>query len=143
MRRKLQPPKLPRHPTVPSAPDAVRARPPNRKRKSWSNKKQHKRKRRFRPGTKALREIRHYQTTTHLLIRKAPFSRLVRQVQNEFNHLEMRFTSKAIHAIQEAAEKYLVSLFEDANLCAIHARRVTLMVKDIQLTRRIRGQLRM
>ena len=52
----------------------------------------------------------------------------------------MRFQSTAITAIQEATEAYMVGLFEDTNLCAIHARRVTIMPKDIQLARRIRGE---
>merc|ERR1711919_10528 len=82
---------------------------------------------RYRPGTVALREIRRYQKSTELLIRKLPFQRL-------------RFQSAAIGALQEASEAYLVGLFEDTNLCAIHAKRVTIMPKDIQLARRIRGE---
>ena len=94
---------------------------------------------RFRPGTVALREIRRYQKSTDLLIRKLPFQRLVREIAQEFK-TELRFQSSAIGALQEAAEAYLVSLFEDVNLCAIHSKRVTIMVKDIQLARRIRGE---
>lgn len=94
---------------------------------------------RFRPGTVAFREIRRYQKSTELLIRKLPFQRLVREIAQEFK-TELRFQSSAIGALQEAAEAYLVSLFEDVNLCAIHAKRVTIMVKDIQLARRIRGE---
>ena len=94
---------------------------------------------RFRPGTVALREIRKYQKSTELLIRKLPFQRLVRDIANEYK-AELRFQSSAILALQEAAEAYLVGLFEDTNLCAIHARRVTIMTKDIQLARRIRGE---
>lgn len=94
---------------------------------------------RFRPGTVALREIRKYQKSTDLLIRKLPFQRLVREIAQEFK-TELRFQSSAIGALQEAAEAYLVSLFEDVNLCAIHSKRVTIMVKDIQLARRIRGE---
>ncbi len=94
---------------------------------------------RFRPGTVALREIRQYQKSTELLIRKLPFQRLVREIAQ--NHKsDLRFQSSAILALQEAAESYLVGLFEDTNLCAIHARRVTIMTKDIQLARRIRGE---
>lgn len=94
---------------------------------------------RYRPGTVALREIRRYQKSTELLIRKLPFQRLVREIAKEFKN-DIRFQSTAILALQEAAEAYLVGLFEDTNLCAIHAKRVTIMPKDIQLARRIRGE---
>ena len=94
---------------------------------------------RFRPGTVALREIRKYQKSTDLLIRKLPFQRLVREIAHEYK-AELRFQSSAVLALQEAAEAYLVGLFEDVNLCAIHAKRVTIMSKDIQLARRIRGE---
>lgn len=93
---------------------------------------------RFRPGTVALREIRKYQKSTDLLIRKLPFQRLVREIAQEFKS-ELRFQSSAVMALQEAAEAYLVTLFEDTNLCAIHAKRVTIMTKDLQLAKRIRG----
>ena len=93
----------------------------------------------FRPGTVALREIRKYQKSTELLIRKLPFQRLVREVAQDFK-TDLRFQSHAIMALQEASEAYLTSLFEDTNLCAIHAKRVTIMPKDIQLARRIRGE---
>jgi|GEM_PF-1291321 histone H3 len=94
---------------------------------------------RYRPGTVALREIRKYQKSTELLIRKLPFQRLVREIAQDFN-TELRFQSHAILALQEAAEAYLIGLFEDTNLCALHAKRVTIMPKDIQLARRIRGE---
>eukprot|EP00762_Andalucia_godoyi_P002201 ANDGO_07580.mRNA.1 Histone H3.3 type b len=95
---------------------------------------------RFRPGTVALREIRKFQSSTQLLLRKLPFSRLVREITSMIEPLEtIRWRAEALEALQEAAEMHLVGLFEDANLCAIHAKRVTLMVKDIQLARRIRG----
>jgi|Transcript_11761 histone H3/H4 len=99
-------------------------------------------KRRYRPGEKALREIRFYQKNTDLLIRKLPFARLVREVQTYFFRTEYRWQAEAMMALQEAAESHLVGLFEDANLCTIHAKRVTVMPKDIQLARRIRGPLR-
>jgi histone H3 len=95
---------------------------------------------RYRPGTVALREIRKYQKSTELLIRKLPFQRLVREIAKEVVGEEMRFQSTAILALQEALEAYLVALFEDTNLCAIHAKRVTIMPKDMQLARRIRGE---
>jgi histone H3 len=94
---------------------------------------------RFRPGTVALREIRKYQKSTELLIRKLPFQRLVREVAQDMKTDGVRFQSHALMALQEASEAYLTSLFEDTNLCAIHAKRVTIMPKDMQLARRIRG----
>jgi histone H3 len=87
----------------------------------------------------ALREIRRYQKSTDLLIRKLPFQRLVREIAQDYKH-DLRFQSSAIQALQESAEAYLVSLFEDTNLCAIHAKRVTIQSKDIQLARRLRGE---
>ncbi|XP_029360757.1 histone H3-like centromeric protein A [Echeneis naucrates] len=96
-------------------------------------------KRRFRPGTKALMEIRKYQKSTNLLLRKAPFCRLVCEVCQGFSTQPMRWQVYALLALQEAAEAFLVMLFADANLCAIHAKRVTLFPRDIQLARRIRG----
>jgi len=96
---------------------------------------------RFRPGTVALREIRRFQKSTELLIRKLPFQRLVREIIQDVSPGQgFRVQSAAVGALQEAAEAYLVGLFEDANLCAIHAKRVTIMPKDIQLARRIRGE---
>ncbi|KAH7280753.1 hypothetical protein KP509_36G013100 [Ceratopteris richardii] len=139
---------------------------------------------RYRPGTVALREIRKYQKSTELLIRKLPFQRLVREIAqdykvsfnafarivylfvlssdnssfhwrvghengpfteqlfsvSEYLMADLRFQSHAVLALQEAAEAYLVGLFEDTNLCAIHAKRVTIMPKDVQLARRIRGE---
>ena len=87
----------------------------------------------------ALREIRKYQKSTDLLIRKLPFHRLVKEIAGGFKG-ELRFQSTAIMALQEASEAYLVSLFEDTNLCAAHANRITIMPRDIQLARRIRGE---
>jgi histone H3 len=94
---------------------------------------------RYRPGTRALMDIRKYQKSTDLLIRKLPFQRLVREIAQGFK-ADLRFQTTAILALQEAAEAYLVSVFEDTNLCAIHAKRVTIMPKDIQLSLRIRGE---
>lgn len=93
---------------------------------------------RFRPGTVAVREIRKLQKSTELLIRKLPFQRLVRELASECK-TNMRFQTSAIMALQEASESYLVGLFEDTNLCAVHANRVTIMSKDVVLARRIRG----
>ena len=77
--------------------------------------------------------------TCFQLIRKLPFQRLVKEIALDFKS-NLRFQSTAILAMQEAAEAYLVNLFEDTNLCAIHAKRVTIMPKDMQLARRIRGE---
>ncbi|KAF8529134.1 histone-fold-containing protein [Hysterangium stoloniferum] len=106
-----------------------------------------RRKKRYRPGTRALMEIRKYQKSTDMLIRKLPFSRVVREIaldmitdeQDYETGSGLRWQSSAILALQEATEAFLVHLFEDANLCAIHAKRVTIMQRDIQLARRIRG----
>ena len=100
---------------------------------------------RYRPGTVALREIREYQKSTELLMRKLPFQRLVREVANDIAAGTRfpegpRWQSQAVVALQEAAEAYLVHLFEDSNLEAIHAKRVTILAKDIQIARRIRGE---
>ncbi|XP_055498172.1 uncharacterized protein LOC129701151 [Leucoraja erinacea] len=92
---------------------------------------------RYRPVTVALREIRHDQN--ELLIRKLPFQRLEREITQDFK-TDLRFPSSADMALQEASEAYLVGLFEDTNLCAVHAKRVTIMPKDIQLARHIHGE---
>ena len=100
---------------------------------------------RYCPGTVALREIRPYQKITDRLIRKLPFQRLAREVLQDLNrpgfrrHDVERFRSSSLLAMQESVEAFSVGLFEDANLCAIHARRVTIMPKDMQLALRIRG----
>lgn len=100
-----------------------------------------KKKRRYRPGTLALKEIRRFQKTTDLLIRKMPFARLVREISNELSPEPLRYTAESLLALQEATEDFLVHLFDDCNLCAIHAKRVTIMPKDLQLARRIRGPI--
>ncbi|TMW85121.1 hypothetical protein EJD97_023743, partial [Solanum chilense] len=84
---------------------------------------------RFRPGTVDLREIHKYQKSTELLILKLPFQRLVRQIAQDFK-TDLRFQGSVVVALQEAAEAYLVGLFEDTNLCAI-------MLKELQLCLRI------
>lgn len=99
-------------------------------------------KKKYRAGTRALKEIRKYQKGCDLLIRALPFSRLIREVAQSvlgYSMPDVRFQSAAIMALQEAAEAYLVTLFEDTVLCAIHAKRVTIMPRDMQLARRIRG----
>ncbi|XVF63745.1 hypothetical protein PTKIN_Ptkin09bG0111100 [Pterospermum kingtungense] len=94
---------------------------------------------RYRLETVALCEIKKYQKSTKLLICKLPFQRLVREIAQDFK-TDLRFQSHAVLALQEVVEAYLVGLFEDTNLCAIHAKRVMIMPKDIQLARRIRGE---
>jgi histone H3/H4 len=93
-------------------------------------------------GERALKEIRAYQKSTDLLIRRLPFARLVREIQQGLTRQSYRWQGSAILALQEAAEAHLVGLFEDCNLCAIHGKRVTIMPKDMQLARRIRGYSR-
>lgn len=98
-------------------------------------------KSRYRPGTVALREIRRYQKSTKLLMPRAPFLRALRQVTEEaFPEKQVRLQASAVNAIQIAAEDYLVRLFEDSMLCTVHAKRVTLTIKDMHLARRIRGE---
>ncbi|KAI4644171.1 histone H3-like centromeric protein hH3v [Alternaria conjuncta] len=98
-------------------------------------------KRRYKPGTVALREIKRYQKSTDLLLLKLPFQRVVREVALSVSRIDgpLRWQSQAIVALQEASEAFLVGLFHDANLCAIHAKRVTIQQKDIQLARRLRA----
>nr|XP_021500548.1 histone H3-like isoform X2 [Meriones unguiculatus] len=99
---------------------------------------------RYRPGTVALREIRRYVKDSNLTIKTIPVTRLVQRtavwISRQDFKTDLRFQSSAVMALQEASEAYLVGLFEDTNLCAIHAKRVTIMPKDIQLARRIRGE---
>ncbi|KAL1220720.1 histone H3-like centromeric protein CENH3 [Cardamine amara subsp. amara] len=96
---------------------------------------------RYRPGTVALREIRHFQKSTNLLIPAASFIRQVRSITQMYAPPQInRWTAEALVALQEAAEDYLVGLFSDSMLCAIHARRVTLMRKDFELARRLGGK---
>ena len=103
---------------------------------------------RYQPGLLALREIRRYQQSTKSLIKKTPFNKLIKEISQEYRicpegpgtpSVQVQFQSTALAALQEAAENYLVGLFEDVNLLAVHAKRVTVMPRDIQLALRIRG----
>ena len=94
---------------------------------------------RYRPGTVALREMRRYQKSSELLIRRMPFQRLVKEIAQTYS-LYLQFQSGVVLPLQEAVEAYLVGLLEDSNLCTIHAKRVTIMPRDMQLVRRIRGE---
>jgi len=96
---------------------------------------------RYRPGTVALREIRKYQKSTELLLRKGPFNRLVREILTSDLGKQLRWQQNAIIALQEAAEAYMVRLFEDSQLEAVHGKRITINPKDMQLARRIRGEV--
>ena len=101
------------------------------------NRNIHK-KRYSRPGTVALREIRKYQKSTDLLIRRLPFQRLVREIAADLQtDIFPKFKSTSLSALQESTESFLCNFLETTNMCAIHSNRVTLMVKDIQLARRI------
>ena len=93
-------------------------------------------KHRYHPGPVALREIRKYQKSTDLLMRKSPFQRVVKEIVIGLK-VDLRIQASAVMALQELAESLMVNLFEDANLCAIHAKRVTIMQKDMQLARRL------
>lgn len=102
-------------------------------------------KKRWRPGTVALREIRKFQKSTELLIRKAPFRRFVIDVVKDLGRYSeftngLRYNARALECLQEGAEAYLISVMEEANLCTIHAKRVTNAPKDLQLARRIRHE---
>ena len=94
---------------------------------------------RYQPRMVMLREIRRYQKSTELLIHKLPFQCLVHEILQGYS-VGYRVTPAMMMALQEAAEVYLVQLLEDSNLCAIHAKRITIQPKDIQLARRIRGE---
>ena len=131
--------KAPRKQLQPKAPKrkgkakgSVKMLPPSQQ----SMKKPH----RYRLGTVALREIRWYQKSTELLIRKLPFQRLVRELAQDLGKINIRFQSGTIMALQEALKAYLVGLLEDTNLCTVHAKRVTIMTKDIQLAWQIQGE---
>lgn len=98
-------------------------------------KKPHK----YRPGTVAIREIKRYQRSGKLLVPKVSFQRVVREVAQDVRS-DLRFTGSSLLALQEAAESYLVGLLEDTNLCSLHANRQTILIKDMQLARRLRGE---
>lgn len=98
------------------------------------------RKYKFKPGTVALREIRKYQKTTELLIPKASFARVVREVMEECSDSVTRIQSNAVLALQEATEEVISSVFQDSVLCHVHRQRVTLKPKDLALALRIRDR---
>ncbi|NWZ02275.1 CENPA protein, partial [Loxia curvirostra] len=113
---------------------------PRRLRGSPARPSPRPRARRRRPGQRALQEIRKYQNSTRLLLRRGPFARLVREICLLFTRgVDYHWQQMALMALQEAAEAFMVRLLEDAYLCSLHARRVTLFPKDLQLARRLRG----
>lgn len=133
--------KAPRKPRTPKAKVAKSGQKAPKKTQAHKKAKSLiKKPHRFRAGTVALRDIRKYQKSTELLIRKLPFQRVVRELAQGMEIADVRFQGSALAALQEAAEAYLVGLLEDTNLCAIHAKRVTIMPKDMQLSRRVRGE---
>ena len=140
------PTKEPRHSNNMSERDQT-VRPPRKHQKPKITHQPTKKPRRYRPGTIALQEIRRYQFGTELLIRKAPFSHLVREITydiqkglDDYSDKVERWTSQALGALQEASEAYITSLFEDSNILTIHSKHVTVMPKDMHLIRRIRGE---
>ena len=101
---------------------------------------------RYCPGLLALHEIHRYQQSTESLIRRTPFNKLIKEISQKYRicpngpgipSVQVYFQSTALAALQQAAENYLVGLFEDVNLLAVHAKRVTVMPRDIQLALRI------
>ena len=124
-------------PPVSLSPTAAKTVPNLKKKKTVISSSNIKKPHRFRPGTVALREIRKFQKTTNTLIPKEPFKRLIREVSQQFMS-DLRFENEAYHCLQEAAEKYLIDMFGDSQLCAIHANRTTIQPKDLALARRIR-----
>ncbi|CAN8295956.1 unnamed protein product [Cochlearia groenlandica] len=120
---------------------ATRSRPSSSSSSSSSNQTIGSKKKRYKAGSLALRQIRHFQKSTQLLIPSASFIRQVRIITHACSPDQVtRWTAEALVALQEAAEDFLVSLFSDSMLCAIHARRVTLMRKDFELARRLGGR---
>ncbi|KOB70410.1 histone H3 [Operophtera brumata] len=107
--------------------------------KSMPITKKKKKPHRYRPGNIARREIRQYQKSTHLLVPQLAFQRVVREIVAEVKP-GFRFQPAALGTLQKASEAFLVGLFQDINLCAIHAKRTTIMIKDMRLARRIRGE---
>ncbi|GAA6055872.1 hypothetical protein JCM3770_001534 [Rhodotorula araucariae] len=130
--------KHPQHKTAVKGPAAAKSRKSLKAPiKTANSGKKH----RWHPGTVALREIRRYQKSTELLLRRLPFQRLVREIAEEHS-AGLRWQASALLALQEATEDYITDLFADSNLCAIHAKRVTVQPKDMLLARRLRGEIK-
>lgn len=110
-------------------------------RKQGEKEVEKKNLKRYRPGPMSLREIKKYQNSTDLIMPKLSFQRVVREISQQvaFKTFDFRYQAAALYALHEAAESFLVGLFEDTNLCATHAKRVTILPRDISLALRIRG----
>ncbi len=135
--KKSKPKPKPKSKTKVKSKSSVKAKSKSAPQKSTSEKI--KEPHRYRPGTKALMEIRRYQKSTDLLIPVSPFKRLTREIVQDFSD-DIRFSSDSFTALQIYIEQHLVYLFEDANLNSIHSKSVTVSPKDIQLARRVRGE---
>ena len=118
---------------------ALRMTGPNATPQGYYQNSTEQKRLKWRPGTRALREISFYQKSTMLLLHRIPFMRLIQEISQDFK-IDLQYTAEAVYTIQSAAEDYLARLFDDTNLCAIHAKHVTVMPKDMQLARRIRGE---
>nr|BAF49731.1 centromeric histone H3-like protein_1 [Lepidium virginicum] len=127
--------------TIPTTSPATNSKKGAKRTKETMPQSSNKKTYRYKPGTVALREIRHFQKSTNLLIPAASFIREVRCITQAVAPPQInRWTAEALVALQEAAEDHVVGLFSDSMLCAIHARRVTLMKKDFELARRLGGK---
>ena len=118
---------------------ALHSTGPNATPQGYYQNSMEQKKFKWKAGTKALREIRFYQKSTMLLLRRIPFLHLIREVTQDYK-TDIHFTAEAAYALQSTNEDYLVRLFNNTNLCAIHAKHITVMPKDIQLARRICGE---
>ena len=118
---------------------ALRMTGPNATPQGYYQNSKEQKKFKWKPGTRALRKIRFYEKSTMLLLRHIPFMRLIQEISQDFK-MDLRYTAEAVYTIQSAAEDYLARLFDDTNLCAIHTKCVTVIPKDMQLARRIRGE---
>ena len=118
---------------------ALRMTGPNATPQGYYQNSKEQKKFQWRLGTRALRQIRFYQKSTMLLLRHIPFMRLIQEISQDFK-TDLRYTAEAVYTIQSAVKAYLARLFDDTNLCAIHTKCVTVMPKDMQLARRIRGE---
>jgi histone H3 len=91
------------------------------------------------PRNGGLKEIQKFQKNTDLLIRKAPFQHLVCKIALKFGKSNLRMQTTAVLALQEAVEYFMVDVFSDTNLCAMHGKRITIMKKDMALACCIKG----
>ena len=104
------------------------------------DKEREEKTKKTRQGLKALKEIKKYQSSTEMLIRRLSFQRVVKEIVQKIQE-DLRLWSTAILVLQEVGDMVLLGLLEQSNLCMLHARRVTIMPKDVQLARHIRGDV--